>query len=102
MTRIDETVPHLIRVQMGDSPDSVRDGTAVPHISLDESSDVVATQLARLARALVLASEKVSGPCTDPKIVNVDGNNCSIPVSEGNSLITEIGRLVAPRGWSAA
>lgn len=93
------TVPHYIKVQMGALPDTARDGKAAPYIPLDESPDGIAELLAKLARAAVKASEQLNGPCPDATVVNVDGTDCSIPVSHENDMATAISRLVAPRGW---
>lgn len=96
----DGTVPHYVKVQMGALPDAARDGQVAPYIPLDESADGIAVQLARLARATVEASEQLTGPCPGARVVNVDGTDCSIPVSHENDMATAISRLVAPRGWS--
>jgi hypothetical protein len=102
MKVINGTVPHCIKVQMGASPDPKRDGTAIPYIPLDESSEGVASQLARLAIAMVEASECMTGTAYSPIVVNVDGKPCEIPLSDQPAVIRGISQLVAPKGWGNA
>jgi hypothetical protein len=99
MNIIRGTVPHFIKVHMGGLPDGPCEGTAEPYIPLDESSDGVAKRLAVLARALVKADQDMGGSCSGARVINVDGTDCSIPVSQGADLETAISCLVAPQGW---
>ena len=98
----DGKVPHYVKVQMGALRDAAGDGTVATYIPLDESADGIAVQLAILAREVVEASEQLTGPCPGARVVNVDGTDCSIPVSHENDMATAISRLVAPRGWGNA
>ncbi len=102
MKVINGTVPHYIKLQMGVSPDPERDGIAVPYIPLDESSEGVASQLARLAIAMANASECMAGAAYSPTIVNVDGKPCVIPLSDQTAITRGISQLVAPKGWDNA
>lgn len=94
------TVPHFIKVRIGELRDSSRGGSAEPYIPLDESTDEVAKRLAAFARTLVEADQQMCGPCSGARVINVDGRDCSIPVSQGADMERAISSLVAPQGWS--
>jgi hypothetical protein len=88
-----------MKIQMGDSPDSVQKVDVALDIPLDESPNRVAEHLVRSARLALKARELLNGPCSGARVVSVDGHNCSITVSHGSEMNDEVSKLVNPLGW---
>lgn len=109
MQTLNGTVPHFVRVQLGELPDPRRDGQACVYVPLDETPHGVGTRLAEVARAMISASKILGSSDGSGLVTDVDGVPCKIRVVAALSqsmreedLIEKLSSLVVPQGWRPA
>jgi|688.fasta_scaffold213055_1 hypothetical protein len=103
------TVPHFVRVQLGELPDPRRDGQACIYVPLGETPQGVGTRLAEVARAMILASKSLGSSDGSAFVTDVDGVPCRIRVVDAlpkstreEDLTIKLASLVVPQGWRPA